>query len=181
MAGPAEGAAAARIVALDRARGRWVAFLDDDDLVLPAHLPSLLRRALSTGARLLHSGVLIRLPDGQHRLGFGWPATASNLQVANVVPPSAGLVRREGLAERFDPGLATLEDWCFWLEVTAAGSTAYTGLATCVYRHRPRAVEPTVDELARVRRGLVSVAATTACCANAFRPRIPQSSRAARR
>jgi hypothetical protein len=68
-------------------------------------------------------------------------------------------VRREGLVERFDPGLATLKDWCFWLEVTGAGSTAYTGLASCVYRHRPRAVEPTVDELVRLRKGLSSVAA----------------------
>jgi hypothetical protein len=159
LVGPAEGAAAARNVALDQVRGEWVAFLDDDDLVLPAHLPSLLRSAQSTGAPLAHSGVLIRLPDGRQRLGFGWPANASTLQVANVIPPSSALVRREGLVERFDPGLATLEDWCFWLELTADGSTAYTGLASCVHRHRPRAVEPTVDEFVRLRRGLSSVAA----------------------
>lgn len=57
------GAAATRQQALDAVQTRWVAFLDDDDELLPNHLAELFRAARQTDAQYLWSRYRVACPN----------------------------------------------------------------------------------------------------------------------
>jgi glycosyltransferase involved in cell wall biosynthesis len=130
------GVSAARNAGMDLARGRFLAFLDDDDLWMPDHL----ERARSTAtrhpsavllgcdARLFHDDS----PDGsleppedldrlaRHRPGLpaGEVSLSQLLLDTPFMTPSVVLVRdhlRPG--DRFDTGLAQMEDYDLWLRL----------------------------------------------------------------
>jgi hypothetical protein len=67
--------------AMELARGRWVAFLNDDDAMRPDHVEVLLAEARRTGAEIAYSKLAEHGPDGQRgEIGsfppadhaFGW-------------------------------------------------------------------------------------------------------------
>ena len=53
---PPQGVARARNAAIERARGEWIAFLDDDDLWAPGYLRAQLATAAEQGLSLCYSG-----------------------------------------------------------------------------------------------------------------------------
>lgn len=63
-----QGPAGARNLALDAARGTWVALLDSDDAYLPARLARLLRFAEREGADMIADNLILQDP-GSRRLG----------------------------------------------------------------------------------------------------------------
>jgi len=79
------------------ARGRYIAFLNHDDLWLPDHLQSLLATIRSTGADMAYARGISVLPDGKRRL-LGAACNGSYRPVADV-HASLWLCRRELCAE----------------------------------------------------------------------------------
>ena len=129
------GVSGARNSGIAAATGRWIAFLDDDDLWAPEKLIAQLAAAKETGAGWVYAGDVT--VDETLRLRGGAPPAPPEQMVAelrryNAVPAGASnvAVRRDVLdaVGRFDAELRTSEDWDLWLRL------ATTGLPACIPR-----------------------------------------------
>lgn len=122
-------AAGARMEAVSRGNGEWIAFLDQDDRWLPRKLERQLARAADAAA--LHCDVAIidaegrRVPGAADRenalrarvpWGVG-PELAASLFRRNSIRLASALVRRDAFEASggFDASLFGGEDWEFWV------------------------------------------------------------------
>jgi glycosyltransferase involved in cell wall biosynthesis len=152
-----KGAAHARNVALRAARGAVIAFLDDDDIYLPAHLAKLvtgLRSSRAAFAFTKSEGVEERLEgDARHELrrGFAYDYRYARelLLVRSLMPPTTWGARREAF-ERcggFDEALAWTEDWDMLLRLAALGPFHQIVEVTAEIRVRPGIADSTTRRL----------------------------------
>ena len=134
---PPSGRAAAANVALEEARGDWLLFLDDDDLILPDHLQRLVscvRR--SGGASAAYSGVRVIDGAGDEIHVLDEPDAAIQLWANNVLPIHAVLFPRTVVEQgaRFDEQLELYEDWDFWLRLTGHVNLVHVPGVSAIYR-----------------------------------------------
>lgn len=142
------GVGRARNAGLGLARGRWVAFCDDDDLWAPDKLARQLaaldeapaaRWCVTSELRLWDGGRLgpmVSCPDPAH--------IAELLRSANVVPGggSGVVVDRELIVSvgGFDEGLSMFADWDLWLRLSAVAAPTAVDAPLVVYRDHPAAM-----------------------------------------
>ncbi|MEV4123287.1 glycosyltransferase family 2 protein [Micromonospora sp. NPDC049645] len=119
---PGRGPSAARNAAIEQARGRYTAFLDDDDLYLDGHLRAALDR-LESGADLVYTSAVVaprRVRPGAIDLtgfpvAFDLPLRPEFLGVTNFIAASAVACRDvRAIGARFDEDLRVEEDWDMW-------------------------------------------------------------------
>jgi GT2 family glycosyltransferase len=110
-------ASAARNCAVERARGEWIAFLDDDDLWLPEKLERQLAEARHADADMVTCDYTEFYPDGgekiyRWRLLDGWSHRQALSHGIWIAPPSMMMARRKMLVELggYDPSLRHAED-----------------------------------------------------------------------
>jgi glycosyltransferase involved in cell wall biosynthesis len=142
---PNQGVSAARNLALDRARGEYIAFLDADDVWLPQKLAKQLELfRQEPQANLVFTNYFHW--DGQKNLNiffrddrplpFG-PAGRQLIQ-ANLYIPSVVMVRRAllpGEGCHFTTGISGCADWDMWLQLLEHGLYA-TGTREPLVRYR---------------------------------------------
>lgn len=125
------GVSAARNLAVARAVGRYVAFLDDDDEWLPAKLARQVEVLENGDAGLVYCPCLYVGPDGrEERMGTedvsARPAREALFR-RNLLSTPAVVVRRDLLCRvgGFDEALPQMEDWDLWLRLAALTPFAY--------------------------------------------------------
>lgn len=120
--GSNRGLSAARNAGLKQARGRYVVYLDDDDIYLPNHLAVLAEAFAAHPRSVVYTGVEYvseRLENGQRiEQGRSRPFEHNafdrdRLFVQNYIPVNTWAHPRDMLDEvgEFDTGLAAFEDW----------------------------------------------------------------------
>jgi glycosyltransferase involved in cell wall biosynthesis len=130
---PSRGVAAARNAGIHAARGRWVSFLDDDDLWSPKKLRAQVDSAEAAGAVFAYSagGGLDASRNFLFAVAPPDPATVTGeLLRWNVIwcGCSNVLARTELVRELggFDERLLQLADWDLWIRLALAGPAAAT-------------------------------------------------------
>ena len=147
------GQSAARNHGLDIARGRYVKFLDSDDVLLPDHLAAEVA-ALEGGADIVMSGWCEEEADGSRTYFEPPPAFESvvdDVLAGRAVPTSAALYRRRA-GWRWDPALRKLDDWDYFCQA-ALGATRVVSVPGPAYvmRHHGGVRATAVSMLANAR------------------------------
>ncbi|MGG4049601.1 glycosyltransferase [Paenibacillus favisporus] len=140
------GRAAALKIGLDHAKGDYVNFLDDDDLLYPNHVASLVQALLSSQKKVVYSDSLLRI---ERKEGEVWKAIekkkeysrdfdAELLRRTNFMPNLTVMFSKElstaagGINEKYH----VLEDWDFWIRLSGYTDFYHLDMVTCEYSQR---------------------------------------------
>jgi len=128
------------------ARGVLIAFLDDDDELLPGHLSTLVAALAATGADVVYSdceivdreldadGRIVR-DESQGRFSMSREFSAAELCFENFIPLLCVLARRDAItsAGGFDEAFELFEDWELFLRM--APQVAFSHVAEVTARY----------------------------------------------
>lgn len=134
------GVARARNEAIAVARGEWVAFLDDDDLLAPDNFRIQLAVSGEPEVVMLYSGRVEVTEDlaVQHMTPPRDPENlAQRLLIGNVVgPPSGVMVRADALSSvnGFDETFSAVADWDLWIRLAGLGEARTSEEPLLAYR-----------------------------------------------
>ncbi len=132
------GAGVARNRAMDEAKGRFIAFLDSDDLWLPEKLSRQIPFMLDNGLAFTFTKYERISEDGQESKGVTEaPATVhyEDLMKHCVIGCLTVVLDRSKIGEQRMLEIRTRQDYAFWLSLTRQGFIAY-GLPEVLARYR---------------------------------------------
>lgn len=140
------GLAAARNTGLRFARGKFIAFLDDDDIFLPGHLETLVNFLESSGKRAAYTDSYCaeeKLENGRFTIirrtvPFSEDWDDERILVHNIAPVNCFMFERSAgvAAGPLDETLTTHEDWDFWIRLGRVAPPAHLKKVTSEFRAR---------------------------------------------
>jgi glycosyltransferase involved in cell wall biosynthesis len=160
---PGQGRARAANIGLRNATGHFIAFLDDDDWILPSHIRLLSEALMSTTHyHAAYSGVqCIKATETGFDNGriFSSPFDRVRLQYENYIPIHALLFRRQLLEHgcAFDNTLDVYEDWDFWLQLSLLTDFLHIDQITAYYRVDDQSGFGVTGDAERMERGVNSI------------------------
>lgn len=130
----AGGAAQARNLAIERSQGRWVAFLDSDDLWLPDKLERQLSFMVDTGAPLTfssyykvaadYSGDAAQFTPNSRIIAARDQVNYATMLQANYIGCLTAIYDREQVGTRLMPTIRKRQDYALWLDILREGHVA---------------------------------------------------------
>lgn len=146
-----QGLGATRNTAISYACGKYVAFLDHDDIWKPNHLQQAVEALEEQQADLAYSTTLMFEDGSNKELGFYGPTAAElknfplSLYSRNYIVPSAVVLRKESLEKvglmATDEQIHGCEDYDCWINLSKAHyKFLYLQETTCLYRKHPLAM-----------------------------------------
>ncbi|MBN2330027.1 MAG: glycosyltransferase [Candidatus Omnitrophica bacterium] len=142
------GRTAALNIGVEAAKGAYIGFLDDDDVVYPDHIQTLADKAFSENLPVVYSDVLnvTFQQDPQtgewkrmkEQLVYSFDFNADNFLLANYIPITCLLIRRDCFeaAGPFDESLTIYEDWEFLIRLSRKFPFQHIAKVTGEYRRR---------------------------------------------
>ncbi|MCP3178429.1 glycosyltransferase [Desulfuromonas sp. KJ2020] len=141
-----KGLAAARNTGIQNARGKYIAYLDDDDIFFPNHIELLVNHLESSGDKIAYTDAY---RGYQEKQGDQWVVTrrdipysldfdSDRILVDNFVPVLCFMHERSVLDEvgGFDETLKRHEDWDLWIRVSSKYRPYHLKQVTCEFRSR---------------------------------------------
>ncbi len=128
-----------RNMALDRAKGVWIALLDSDDIWLPNKLEEQLRFASINHYDFVYSNYEKMSYDGKRHnrlVRTKSHASYKDILKVNSVPCLTALIKKKAIGRiRFKD--VPIEDCCFWLDILRRGISAHnTNEIHAIYREQ---------------------------------------------
>jgi GT2 family glycosyltransferase/radical SAM superfamily enzyme YgiQ (UPF0313 family) len=140
------GLAAARNTGIKMARGKYLAYLDDDDIFYPDHLETLVTFLETSHYRVAYTDALRAVQVKKHGryatverdLLYPHDFNADRLMVANEFPVLCVMHERACLDQAgvFDESLTTHEDWDLWIRLSLQDNFAHIKKITCEFSWR---------------------------------------------
>jgi glycosyltransferase involved in cell wall biosynthesis len=137
------GLAAARNTGCRFARGKYLAYLDDDDLFLPDHLQTLVSYLESSGRQAAYTDAYRAEEKWEHgkktvervvAYSEDWDNDA--ILISNIAPVLCFMHERSvGIATgEFDESFTTHEDWDYWIRLSRLCQPMHLKQVTCEFR-----------------------------------------------
>lgn len=112
-------------IGIREARGKYIAFLDDDDIYRPDALKVLYKYMEGSGASVVYADYLISDYAKKGKFSAGWSLdfNLGILQNMNYIAMPTVMVKREALIEvgGFDESVPKFKDWNLWLRLQKRG------------------------------------------------------------
>lgn len=137
------GVSKARNTAVGNASGKWIAFVDSDDIWPPEKLSEQIEQIKNENWSHTNSVYFGHNQDGTTKRSDLTPQFGGNvfnhLITDNFITTSTVLIKRSTFLEYggFDESLKALEDWKLWLEVSLKEPLNYNPSVLCKYRVTP--------------------------------------------
>ncbi len=137
---------ASRNTAIQAASGKYLAYLDDDDLYYPDHLETLVNALETSGEQVAYTDACRahqKLADGRHRVYKRELCPSADFNpnlflVQNFIPVLCIMHRKSCLDSSgfFDETLTTHEDWDLWIRMSRHFSFQHIRKTTCEFAWR---------------------------------------------
>ena len=145
------GLGATRNTAIRHANGKYLAFLDHDDIWKPKHLEESVKVLEGKQADFVYSTTLMFDNETNEQLGFMGPTTEeiknfpASLSGRNYITPSAVVIKKDALEKvglmNMEKQLHGCEDYDCWIRMARAGfKFVYLEEVNCLYRKHPLAM-----------------------------------------
>lgn len=131
------GRACAANSGLEHASGKYISFLDDDDIILPDHIEKLAQTLENNHDCVLAYTDTICINQDRNKLGeFSGSTDTRMILGSNFIPIHSALFRADVLDQgaRFDENLNFYEDWDFWIQLSRIGNFIHTPGTSAIYR-----------------------------------------------
>ena len=138
------GVSAARNSGLKIAKGKYIAYLDDDDVFLPEHLETLLSFLEKSPYKVAYTDAYrtqLEKRDGKYAVikrekRWSVDFNPDQILVKNIAPPISFMHERSCLDSvgLFDEQLPFYEDWDLWIRLSRKYKFAHINKVTCEHR-----------------------------------------------
>jgi hypothetical protein len=150
------GPSAARNTGILHARGRWISYLDDDDLYYPDHLEVLVATLRRTGAWVAYTDSMRAIEEDR---SGEWVVLSRELAMSNAfsrdqflvenLTPVHNVMHEKACWEicgPHDESLEVLEDWDYWIRLSRLWEFIHVSQATAEVRWRADGANATFEK-----------------------------------